>query len=65
MQAELLVYDVDCIDETEWACLAGRSPEGLQQPQLHKLQQVTSSALLWGYPSTSTQAPGLRMYVAR
>lgn len=48
MQADLLVYDVDCIDQTEWACLAGRSPEGLQQPQLHKLQQVMASAvLLW------------------
>ena len=51
-QADLLVYDLDCIDSETWESLAGRSPEGGHQPNLPRLQQVwtlqsLASCLMW------------------
>ena len=46
-QADLLVYDVDCVDRSNWTCLAGRSPEGQHQPNLLRLQQVAVCSLPW------------------
>ena len=40
MQVDVLMYDCDCVDKSNWATVAGRCDEGRHQPQLARLRSL-------------------------